>query len=691
MRRTLRVKITAAVCGAVVLVSIIMGINCIRASRTVTEEDSQQMLTLMSSNRAEELNSTIEKIEQSVDSLSNITLSTIDNFSKFKTDNSYVEECTKSLEVTTDNLAMNTQGALCAYIRYNPDFTEPTSGIFLSKTGDSFEFLTPTDFSTYDPTDVAHVGWYYIPVQNGEPIWMDPYLNENINVYMISYVVPLFIEDTSVGIVGMDVDFSEIDNLVSETKVYDTGYAYLLNADNMILSHKDYETGTSLEDVLPEDYDIIKNTDNEGKVISAGDNSIVYTMLDNGMKLVVTVSEKELMSRTNSLTNTIIGMILFAFILSIVYAAFISGTISKPIIKLTKIIQLTADLDFATQIDGEKLMSRKDETGEMAKAIVRMRSHLEEMVQNIDDSRNELNESISRLQDASEGIAEIAESNSAYTEELAAGMGESEDAIDKVQTNLEAINNNARSIEKLSKEGKALSAEIMMRAATLRDSTKNASDKTRDVYNCVKQEAESALKKSKAVDQINALTNVIDDISSQTSLLALNASIEAARAGEAGKGFAVVATEISNLAQQTSDTVSNINKIVSEVNDAVSDMARCLDSSIDFMGETVLKDYEEFGKVSEQYKKDAVIVEGNMASVNDAIIKLSGNIAEIKESVDGIGNAINEASISINEIAGSTTDMAEKTGRNKDVVDSSMENINLLNQIVEQFQIGNKE
>lgn len=691
MKQTLRVKITAAVCGAVVLVSVIMGVNCIRASRAVTEEDSQQMLTMLCNNKAEELNGTIEKIEQSVDSLSNITLSTIDNFAKFKTDGDYVEECTKSLEVTTDNLAMNTQGALCAYVRYNPDFTEPTSGIFLSKDGDTFEFLTPTDFSVYDPSDVTHVGWYYIPIQKGKPIWMDPYLNENINVYMISYVVPIFIDDTSVGVVGMDVDFSEIDDLVSEAKIYDTGYAYLLNADNKILSHKDFDTGMNLEEVLPEDYEVITNPDNEGKVISAGDNSIVYTTLNNGMKLIVTVSEKELLSRTNSLTNTIIGMILFAFILSIIYAAFISGTISKPIIKLTKIIQLTADLDFATQIDSQNLMNRKDETGDMAKAIVRMRNHLEEMVRNIDSSRNELNVNISHLQSASDGIAEIAESNSAYTEELAAGMGESEDAIEKVQSNLESINNNARSIEKLSKEGKGLSAEIMTRAATLRDSTKNASDKTRDVYNCVKQEAEAALKKSKAVDQINALTNVIDDISSQTSLLALNASIEAARAGEAGKGFAVVATEISNLAQQTSDTVSNINKIVSEVNDAVSDMARCLDSSIDFMGETVLKDYEEFGKVSEQYKEDATIIEDNMASVNDAIIKLSGNIAEIKESVDGISNAINEANISINEIARSTTDMAEKTGRNKDVVDSSMENINMLNQIVEQFQIGDKE
>lgn len=688
MKNSLRVRITVTVSVTVLLACFIMGVNCIMASREVTKEDSRQTLALVNETRLGELNSTVEKIEQSVDSLSNIALSNITDFEKFKKDDKYVDECTKSLEVTTNNLALNTKGALCAYIRYNPEFTNPTSGIFLSKSGDDFDFLVPTDFSIYDPSDLAHVGWYYIPVQAGKPIWMDPYLNENINVYMISYVVPIFIDDTSVGIVGMDVDFSEIQNLVSETKVYETGYAYLLNAEGMILSHKDYETGTSLEEVMPEDYKIITNTENEGKVVTSGDNSIIYKTLNNGMKLIVSVPEKELMGSTNSLTVKIVRMAVYALILSVIFAFFISATISKPIKKLTKVIQLTADLDFASQIDSAQLMKHKDETGEMAQAIIRMRNHLEEMVRNIDNSCGELNLNISYLQNTSEEVARIAESNSDYTRELTAGVEASGNAVDRVQSNLEAINDNARSIEQLSKAGKQLSAEIMKRAATLRDSTTNASDKTKDMYHSVKQEAEAALIKSKAVEQINALTNAIDDISSQTSLLALNASIEAARAGEAGKGFAVVATEISNLAQQTSDTVSNINKIVNEVNDAVSDMAKCLDASIEFMGENVLEDYEKFGKVSEQYQKDAAIVEDNMLNVNRAIVNLSGNIAEIKDSVEGISAAVSEASISINEIAGSTTDMTEKTGQNMDAVDNSMENIKMLNQIVEQFRIS---
>ena len=688
MKNSLRARIIMMVSVTVIVACVVMGINCIMVSRGVTMEDSKQTLVLISQNQSEQMNSTIEKIEQSVDSLSDITISTISDFEKFKTDRQYVEDCTKALEVTTNTLALNTNGALCAYIRYNPEFTEPTSGIFISKSGDKFDFLEPTDFSIYDPSDLAHVGWYYIPVQAGKPIWMDPYLNENINIYMISYVVPIFINDTSVGIVGMDVDFSEIKKLVSETKVYDTGYAYLLDFNGNILTHKDYETGTSLEEVLPEEYKLVSDASKEGNVVTSGDNCIIYTTLNNGMKLVLKVSEKELLDSTNSLTRKIIMMACMALILAVVIGFFISGTISGPIKKLTAIIQYTADLDFAANIDNTKLVNRRDEIGEMAKAITGMRSHLEEMVKNIDNACTELNGSIAHLQNTSERVAEMAENNSAFTEELAAGMTESGGAIEKVQDNLMKVNESVHSIEQLSKQGRSLSAEIMSRAADMRESTKNASEKTRNMYNNVKQEAEKALDKSRAVEKINVLTSAIDDISSQTSLLALNASIEAARAGEAGRGFAVVATEIDSLAHQTSETVSSINAIVGEVNDAVLEMTRCLDASIEFMGETVLEDYENFGKVSEQYKEDAVVVEHNMESVNTAIISLSHNITEIKDSVDGISNAVNEAGISINEIANSTVSMAEQSGQNKAVVRSSVENINSLTQIVEQFRIG---
>ena len=245
MKRTLKVRITAAVVGAVVMVSTLVGGISFSESRRIAFKDSKEILTLINSNQAAQLNGMLAKVEQSVNTLSDMTLAKIKDFDKFKTDSSYVTECTEELEESVLGLATHTDGAITAYVRYNPEFTEPTSGIFLSKSGDSYEYLTPTDFSMYDPSDTEHVGWYYIPVEAGEPIWMDPYLNENINTYMISYVIPLYIDGESVGIVGMDIDFNVIQSQIAEWEAFDTGHAYLTNGEDSILYHKDYEVRAS--------------------------------------------------------------------------------------------------------------------------------------------------------------------------------------------------------------------------------------------------------------------------------------------------------------------------------------------------------------------------------------------------------------------------------------------------------------
>lgn len=157
----------------------------------MSNTDAERELVLTCENTSKDINALISRIEQSVDTLTDIALEQLD-FSKFQNNNSYVTQYTNELMDDFVKFAEHTDGAVCAYIRYNPDFTEPTSGIFLTRqnTNEAFESVTPTDFSMYEKDDLEHVGWYYIPVENKAPLWMDPYLNANVNIYMISYVVP---------------------------------------------------------------------------------------------------------------------------------------------------------------------------------------------------------------------------------------------------------------------------------------------------------------------------------------------------------------------------------------------------------------------------------------------------------------------------------------------------------------------
>ena len=685
--KSFKSKITLAVALAVLIASTILGVMSILFSRDVLTGDAYEMLQLLCENEVEKIDGTIEKVEQSVNSLSAITIETIEDWGKFKKQSSYEKECTEKLEVPTLTMTTYTNGAINAYIRYNPEFAEPTSGIFMGKEGEEYVFYTPTDFSMYEPDDVAHVGWYYIPVQAGEPIWMEPYLNENINVYMISYVVPLFIEGESVGIVGMDIDFTEIETLVADAKLYDTGYAYLVNDENTIMYHKDYATGTALSEVDASAAEFLSNPENEGAAKNIDGNVIVYTTLKNGMKYVMTVPYNEMISVTNTFTNIIVGIVLVCLVLSVIYAFIVGNSISKPIKNLTKIITKTADFNFEKNAESQKLMKLSDEAGEMARAIHQMRKKMRVMVGNIDESCKALTENFDKIQISSDDVNEMAESNSSLTQELAAGMQETNATTENIRENLSSVNDNASEIESLSTEGKNMSREIMERAVLLEKSTELSAEKTKQMYEKVKVDAQVALEKSKAVEKINTLTGAIEDISSQTGLLALNASIEAARAGEAGRGFAVVATEISNLSNQTTETVSNINAIVQEVYEAVTEMAKCLDTSMEFMGETVLSDYQEFSKVGEQYKEDATVIEESMENVNQAIVELAASMKQITGAVENIGQTINESSIGINEIAGKTSDMGIKTNENTEMVHRSRDKITVLKGIVEQFKL----
>ena len=236
--RSIKTKIIASIIACTLLAAIPISILGIRDVGQVSKQSAGTELSLICENKQSLIDAQISKIEQSVDTLSSIAMERMD-FQKFKTNSAYVKQYTDSIMDDVVKFGEHTDGAICVYVRYNPDFTEPTSGIFLTRnnTEEAFTSSTPTDFTMYEPTDLAHVGWYYIPVQNEAPIWMDPYLNENVNIYMISYVVPLYVDGESVGIIGMDIDFSELTDLVDSTKVFQSGYAFLYSGEGTITHH----------------------------------------------------------------------------------------------------------------------------------------------------------------------------------------------------------------------------------------------------------------------------------------------------------------------------------------------------------------------------------------------------------------------------------------------------------------------
>lgn len=631
-----------------------------------------------------------------MDTLSEVAMSNFD-YDSFRQSKDYADTYTETVQQAVLDFANHTNGAVTVYLRYNPNYSNPTSGVFAQRQSVDSELqcLTPTDFSMYDESDVEHVGWYYLPVQAKEAIWMSPYMNENINIYMISYVVPLFAEDgTSIGIVGMDIDFSQITDLVDETTVYQSGYAFLTDASGSIMHHKNVDEGTVITDLdssLKKGADFLAEDGNQGKTLEYTyknvDKKLAFYNLDNGMKLVLTAPVSEIYSEAYGLAKMIILAMIVAFILSAVIGIVMGTGLTKPIRQLTSVIEQTAALDFRPTEAGAKLRKQKDEIGDMATKIHDMRKKLRAMMENLQQTQQVLETNTGNLNQLMKQNSAYAEDNSAATQELAAGMEETSANAAHIVENVGIMRESSDNIQRLAEDGEKNSGQIQERAGEMERISTESRHKTDQMYAVMKQKTDAAVEQAKSVQKINALTDNIKQISSQTNLLALNANIEAARAGEAGRGFAVVASEIGDLATQTLDTVSTIDEIVGEVNSSVSNMTECLTTIMEFLEQTVLGDYEHFAQVGEQYHADADTFQQIMQQTKEAVDALEQHIGEISSTVSEINSMVEQSTDGISGIAEKSGSTQNLVTEGYDKLQECTQSINVIRDFVAQFHL----
>ena len=406
------------------------------------------------------------------------------------------------------------------------------------------------------------------------------------------------------------------------------------------------------------------------------------------MKLVVTAPTSELQQSSKTLFIWIAIAMLLSVLYGLIVAIIFSNNLVNPIRRLTGIVEDTAELNFKANPYSDKLVKIKDETGDMARAVRKMRKKLREMVNLIETTGMTLGDNVLDLNENMTVVGDICNNNSATAEELAAAMEEAASATDTVNQAIERVNVNAKDIEHLSEQGAENSLQVKERAASLKEMTAEVSDSANSMYEDVWANSKEALEKAQAVERINELTQNIMEISSQTNLLALNASIEAARAGEAGKGFAVVATEIGKLASQTQDAVEDINDIIGQVNSAVEGLTGCLDNTMTFLDKTVRENFASFREIGENYDEDASTYQAGMEQINEAVKELVTAITEITFSTQEINTTVGESAAGVSDIAGKTSEMVQKIQSTDAFMRDSKKSADDLNGIVSEFELN---
>lgn len=354
------------------------------------------------------------------------------------------------------------------------------------------------------------------------------------------------------------------------------------------------------------------------------------------------VSQKSIDSQAKAgitrLALWIIVLALISIAASIVITIFISNSIVKPIRKISAIAAEISNANLCVTFD-EKDIKRRNEIGDVTRAMSNMAENLRSIVNHITDhSQNTAataEELTATAQSTNESASSVAESVSAISKQAREQAKEIQVAADNVESTSSLVQNMITELDELSNAIENINAKKNEGKKALYELIRLTNENSKDaanISNVIVETNESAERISKASDMIQS-------ISEQTNLLALNAAIEAARAGESGKGFAVVAEEIRKLAE-------NSAVFTDEIKGIIQDLMTKTRNAVDIIGTVV-------DKMNEQNENTELT--GEKFNEIEHAVELSNTIVnKVKESSEEIetsNNAITEVTKNLISIA----------------------------------------
>ena len=365
----------------------------------------------------------------------------------------------------------------------------------------------------------------------------------------------------------------------------------------------------------------------------------------------------------------IVGVTLVMLFISLLVMNLIVRSISRNLKKVNdKVYDLVHNEGDLTQTLDIKT---GDETELMADNINELLAYMRGIMRNISGSSTNLKSASGKIATSLNDAQQDATDVSATMQEMAAAMEETSANLHEIGDAVENIYEAIGQVATKSNDGKKFSSDIRGRAEVAGQEAEAQQADARRRVEEMSQNVQSRIEASKAVEQINLLTENIIEITDQTNLLALNASIEAARAGEQGRGFAVVANEIGNLAQNSAQAAAEIQKVSKEVIDAVEQLAAEAQNMLHFMDETAMTGFQRLVDISTEFQSTAENMNDMMQDISGITDELQNDINSIKESTSAVNVAVEESAQGVTNAAGRSAHMVDSMREIGDEANSS--------------------
>ena len=320
-----------------------------------------------------------------------------------------------------------------------------------------------------------------------------------------------------------------------------------------------------------------------------------------------------------------------ALIFGVVAAWAITRQIVIPLNQTLKVAERVASGDLSHNLTS----LRKDELGQLQRAMQSMSVGLRELIGGISDGVTQIASAAEQLSAVTEQTSAGVNSQKVETDQVATAMNEMAATVQEVARNAEEASEAAVAADQQAREGDKVVGEAIAQIERLATEVGNST------------EAMGHLQRES--DKIGSVLDVIKSVAQQTNLLALNAAIEAARAGEAGRGFAVVADEVRSLAQRTQKSTEEIEELIVGLQSGTQQVANIMDNSRGLTDSSV------------ELTRRAGSALGSITRTVSTIQAMNSQIATAAEQQSAVAEEINRSVLNVRDISEQTAAASEET------------------------------